>query len=64
MTDKPHLDRTVIFNNRKKGFEVRMRNDRYWFPYAKAEILRESDGLVSDARADPEPSLLIRCSLF
>ncbi len=30
--------RSVHFNNRRKGFEIKTRSDSYWFPYVKLDI--------------------------
>ena len=46
--------RSVTFNNRKKGFEVRTSKAAFWFPYAKLEIRSTSDGPVVRAVVDAE----------
>ena len=46
--------RSVAFNNRKKGFEVRTSKTLYWFPYAKLEIRPTSDDPVVRAVVDAE----------
>ncbi|MBI2265729.1 MAG: helix-turn-helix domain-containing protein [Armatimonadetes bacterium] len=46
--------KSVSFDNRKKGFEVKTRDDMYWFPYAKIEKPETSDDNVSDVRVDTE----------
>jgi Cro/C1-type HTH DNA-binding domain len=46
--------RSVTFNNRKKGFEVRTSRTAFWFPYAKLEIRPTSNDPVVQAIADAE----------
>ena len=46
--------RSVSFNNRKKGFEVRTSKTTFWFPYAKLAIRPTSDDPVVRAVADSE----------
>ncbi|HEV8702095.1 MAG TPA: hypothetical protein VGV60_12550 [Candidatus Polarisedimenticolia bacterium] len=46
--------RSVAFNNRKKGFEVRTSKAAFWFPYAKLEIQSTSDDPVVRAVVDAE----------
>ncbi len=46
--------RSVAFNNRKKGFEVRTSKAAFWFPYAKLEVRPTSDDPVVQAAADAE----------
>jgi len=46
--------RSVTFNNRKKGFEVRTSRTAFWFPYAKLEIRPSSDDPVVRAVVDAE----------
>jgi hypothetical protein len=46
--------KSVAFNNRKKGFEVRTSRASLWFPYAKLEIRPTSDDPVVRASGDPE----------
>ena len=46
--------RSVTFNNRKKGFEVRTSKAAFWFPYAKLDIRPTSDDPVVKAIADAE----------
>ncbi len=45
---------TVRFNNRKKAFEVRMRNRIFVYPYARMENAPKSGDLVREARVDEE----------
>lgn len=44
----------VRFNNRKKAFEVRMRNRVFVYPYARMENGPGPGDLVREARVDPE----------
>jgi hypothetical protein len=46
--------RSVKFNNRKKAFEVRMRNRVFVYPYARAEPDGLADDLVREVHIDPE----------
>ena len=45
---------SVKFNNRKKAFEVRMRNRVFGYPYARMERPPESGDMVREAYVDPE----------
>jgi hypothetical protein len=45
---------TVRFNNRKKAFEVRMRNRVFIYPYARMESAPKAGDLVREARVDEE----------
>jgi hypothetical protein len=45
---------TVRFNNRKKAFEVRMRNRVFVYPYARMESAPKAGDLVREARVDEE----------
>jgi hypothetical protein len=45
---------SVKFNNRKKAFEVRMRNRVFVYPYARMERAPESGDMVREAYIDPE----------
>src|SRR5262249_49730923 len=45
---------SVKFNNRKKAFEVRMRNRVFLYPYARAEPDGMSDDHVREVYVDPE----------
>lgn len=46
--------RSVTFNNRKKGFEVRTSKAAFWFPYAKLEMRSTPDDPVVRAVVDAE----------
>ena len=46
--------RSVNFNNRKKGFEVRTSKAAFWFPYAKLEIRPSPGDPVVQAVVDTE----------
>jgi hypothetical protein len=46
--------RSVTFNNRKKGFEVRTSKAALWFPYAKLEVRSTSVDPVVLAVVDAE----------
>ncbi len=46
--------RSVAFNNRKKGFQVRTSKSAFWFPYAKIELRPSPDDPVVRATADDE----------
>jgi len=46
--------RSVKFNNRKKGFEVRTSKDVFWFPYAKLDTRPTSNDPIVRAFVDPE----------
>ena len=46
--------RSVKFNNRKKGFEVRTSKGVFWFPYAKLETRPISTDPIVRAVVDPE----------
>lgn len=43
---------TVRFNNRKKAFEVRMRNRVFVYPYARVENAPKTGDLVREATVD------------
>ncbi|HKW15434.1 MAG TPA: hypothetical protein VJS69_13180 [Candidatus Krumholzibacteria bacterium] len=45
---------SVRFNNRKKAFEVRMRNRVFVYPYARAQPGGIADDLVREVSIDPE----------
>jgi hypothetical protein len=45
---------SVHFNNRKKAFEVRMRNRVFAYPYARMEHGPQPGDLVREARIDEE----------
>jgi predicted XRE-type DNA-binding protein len=45
---------SVHFNNRKKAFEVRMRNRVFVYPYARMERALEAGDQVREAFVDPE----------
>jgi hypothetical protein len=45
---------SVHFNNRKKAFEVRMRNRVFVFPYARMEDSPGAGDMVREAYVDPE----------
>ncbi len=45
---------TVRFNNRRKAFEVRMRNRLFVYPYARIDNAPKSGDLVREARIDAE----------
>lgn len=45
---------SVKFNNRKKAFEVRMRNRVFVYPYARAEPDGINDDHVREVYVDPE----------
>jgi hypothetical protein len=44
----------VHFNNRKKAFEVRMRNRMFIYPYARMEQAPVPGDMVREAYVDPE----------
>ena len=46
--------RSVSFNNRKKGFEVRTPRGEFWFPYGKLEKGPRQGDPVVRASVDPE----------
>ena len=46
--------KSVRFNNKKKGFEIRASNKTYAFPYIKAKPEHASDDLVTRAYVDKE----------
>jgi len=46
--------RSVIFNNRRKGFEVRTVGKVFWFPYARLERRPTPDDPVVRAAVDAE----------
>jgi len=46
--------RSVTYNNRKRGFEVRTSKTVFWFPYAKLEIRPTSDNPVVQTAVDAE----------
>jgi len=46
--------RSVTFNNRKKGFQVRVSGMVLWFPYGKLELRLSSRDPVVRAFVDPE----------
>jgi len=46
--------RSVSFNNRKKGFEVRTPRGQFWFPYGKLETRPRQGDPVVRASVDPE----------
>jgi len=45
---------SVRFNNRKKAFEVRIRNRDFVYPYARMEKAPRAGDLVREARVDDE----------
>ena len=45
---------SVRFNNRKKAFEVRMRNRVFVYPYARMEAVLKTGDMVREARVDEE----------
>ena len=45
---------SVRFNNRKKAFEVRIRNRDFVYPYARMEKAPRAGDLVREARVDEE----------
>ena len=46
--------RTVLHNNRRKGFEVRTPRSRLWFPYGKLEVRPTAQDPVVKVGVDPE----------
>ena len=46
--------RKVMFNNRRKGFEVRTRKAVLWYPYAKLHDPPTTDDPIVRAVSDPE----------
>ena len=46
--------RSVTFNNRKKGFEVKTARETYWFPYAKLEVQPANEEKVTEVSVDEE----------
>jgi len=46
--------RSVTFNNRKKGFEVKTTRETYWFPYAKLEVQPANEEKVTGVLVDQE----------
>ena len=46
--------RSVAFNNRRKGFEVRTARGALWFPYGKLEVRPTPADPVVRASVDPE----------
>jgi hypothetical protein len=46
--------RSVSFNNRRKGFEVRTARATYWIPYAKLELQPTSGDKVTRVFVDEE----------
>ena len=46
--------RRVVFNNRKKGFEVRTSRSVLWFPYGKLESRPSAEDPVVRVCVDPE----------
>ncbi len=52
--------RSVAFNNRKKGFQVRTREAVLWFPYGKLEVRPTADDPVVRGVQD----VLLRTALY
>lgn len=46
--------RSVVHNNRKKGFEVRTPRSTLWFPYGKLEVRPTAQDPVVRVAVDPE----------
>ena len=46
--------RSVSFNNRKKGFQVRTASSALWFPYAKLDVRLGEGGGVARVQVDKE----------
>ena len=46
--------RTVIHNNRRKGFDVRTPRVRLWFPYGKLDVRPTAEDPVVRVGVDPE----------
>jgi len=46
--------RSVTFNNRKKGFEIRTRSGTHWLPYAKLDVRPPVGEGVARAYVDKE----------
>lgn len=46
--------RKVVFNNRRRGFEISAGRRTLWYPYAKLHVRPASADVVAEADVDPE----------